>query len=93
MLSCCHFQVNLETSTDGKNYTVYSMWDPNKADLEVLNTESPPGLGRWPKKHSTATITPDGWVENSPWNFVINLIIRLFTLSSVPFQENPTFLV
>ncbi|XP_033643488.1 rab GTPase-activating protein 1-like isoform X1 [Asterias rubens] len=36
--------VNLETSSDCKNYTVTSMWDPNKADLEVLNTESPPGL-------------------------------------------------
>ena len=52
MIFC--LQVNLETSSDCKNYTVTSMWDPNKADLEVLNTESPPGLGR----STTPTLTP-----------------------------------
>ncbi|XP_022084220.1 rab GTPase-activating protein 1-like isoform X2 [Acanthaster planci] len=68
--------VNLETSSDGKNYTVYSMWDPNKADLEVLNTESPPGLDKGMFMTIAVDLVITGIQE--PVRFVVETKVRIF---------------
>ncbi|XP_038046522.1 rab GTPase-activating protein 1-like isoform X2 [Patiria miniata] len=71
--------VNLETSSDGKNYTVFSMWDPNKADLEVLNTESPPGLDKGMFMTIAVDLVITGIQE--PVRFVVETKVRIFPSS------------
>ncbi|XP_071500204.1 rab GTPase-activating protein 1-like [Diadema antillarum] len=93
--------VNMEKNYDCRNYTVVCRWEPNLPELEVLNTESPPGL----EKGMFMTIAVDLVILGiqEPVRFVIETKVRIFAASEKfwynkittkkPLQENFSLLL